>query len=83
MSARKTWERVLGGSRNISFGDFEALLRGFGFVHKRTKGSHAIWAHPRVPRPLVIQSRGGQAKPYQVGQLMSAVEEYGLSLERD
>jgi hypothetical protein len=37
--------------------------------------------HPRVPRPMNVQSAGKDAKPYQVRQLRDIVEEFGLRLE--
>lgn len=83
MTARKTWEKIADGSRNIAFRDFERLLAAFGFACRRTSGSHRIYRHPKVPRPLSIQPRGGQAKPYQVAQFLAMVEECGLTMERE
>jgi len=34
MKARKTWEQILAGSRNVGFKDFETLLAAFGFEHR-------------------------------------------------
>lgn len=62
------------------FSDFERVLLAFGFRHDRTKGSHRIYIHPDVPRPLSVQPRGGEAKPYQIRQFLDMVEEYGLTL---
>jgi hypothetical protein len=39
-------------------------------------GSHYIYSHPKVPRPLSIQSRQREAKPYQILQFLGMVEEY-------
>lgn len=78
---RRTWERILAGSRSLSFREFEALLKAFGFEHARTAGSHRIYVHPRVARPLSVQPRGNDAKPYQVRQFLDMVEEFGLSLD--
>lgn len=83
MSARKTWERMLAGSASIRFTDFERVMVAFGFVHKRTSGSHRIYSHPRVPRPVSAQPRGKDAKPYQMRQFMQTVEEFGLKIEGD
>jgi hypothetical protein len=81
MKARKTWEHILAGSRNVGFRDFETLLAAFGFEHRRTAGSHRIYRHPMATRPLSIQPRRGQAKPYQLRQFLEMVEEFGLTLE--
>jgi hypothetical protein len=80
MNARKTWEKVLGGSRNIRFDDFVRLIEAFGFAHRRTSGSHRIFSHQRATRPLSLQPRNGQAKPYQIAQFLELVEEFGLTL---
>lgn len=46
-------------------------------------GSHHIYAHPRVPDLVNLQDVRGQAKPYQVRQLMRLVELYDLKLEAE
>ena len=63
--------------------DFTGLLVAFGSRHRRTSGSHWIYRHAKVPRPLGIQPRGGQAKPYQIARFLAMVEEYGLTMERE
>jgi predicted RNA binding protein YcfA (HicA-like mRNA interferase family) len=67
----------------VPFESFERLLVAFGFEHRRTRGSHHIYWHPRANRPLSIQSKGGEAKPYQIAQFMAIVEEFGLRMEND
>jgi hypothetical protein len=52
-----------------------------GFELQRVSGSHHIFVHPDVPSPLNLQSVDGQAKPYQVRQLLRLVERYALTLE--
>ena len=69
-------------SRFVAFRDFEAMLREFGFVHRRTGGSHRQYRHPLVPRPLPIQPEGKDAKPYQVRQFMVMVERYGIEVPK-
>ena len=78
--ARKTFDRILAGAKVIPFREFEQLLRAFGFELARTSGSHRIYVHPLVERPLSIQNRAGEAKPYQVRQFLDMVEAYGLTL---
>ena len=65
----------------LAFRDFVALVEAFGFSHARTKGSHRSYIHPRCSRPLVIQPKGKNAKPYQVRQFLDMIEEYGLKRE--
>jgi len=76
----KVFERVMGGRGTISFRDFERLLFALGFAHDRTSESHRIYVHPRVSRPLSVQPRGKDAKPYQVRQLRAMIEEFDLKL---
>ena len=80
-SARKVFDAVLSGSGTINFRDFERLLTALGFRLDRTSGSHRIYLHPRVPRPLSIQPFGKDAKPYQVRQLRDMIREFELRLD--
>lgn len=68
-------------SSSITFRDFERLLLAFGFVYVRQKGSHHSYKHPIAQRMLVVQSRGKDAKGYQVRQFLNMVEEYGLTID--
>ncbi|NOY29240.1 MAG: type II toxin-antitoxin system HicA family toxin [Planctomycetes bacterium] len=81
MKTRKVLEKILGGSRNIRFGDMRGLVEAFGFTLKRVSGSHHIFAHPNVPELVNLQEIGGQAKSYQIRQFLKLVEEYNLRLE--
>lgn len=78
-------EKVLGavlyGRGTIAFRDLERLLLALGFRHARTGGSHRIYVHPRVTRPLSIQPDGKDAKRYQIRQLRDMIVEFGLRLE--
>ena len=75
----KLYAKLLDNPRaSISFRDFEKLLKAFGFEHDRTKGSHKIWVHPNIPRPLPVQPSGKHAKPYQIREFLELVEEHGL-----
>lgn len=62
----------------IAFRDLQRLLKAFGFVHVRTKGSHQIWTHPSLPRPFPIQPSDKDAKQYQVREFLELVEQHGL-----
>jgi len=81
MSARKTLERILSGSRNIRFADMTALVEAFGFHLARIRGSHHIFAHPGIPELVNLQEVEGEAKPYQIRQFLRLVERYHLELE--
>jgi predicted RNA binding protein YcfA (HicA-like mRNA interferase family) len=76
----KVLKRVVEGQGTVSFREFERLLLALGFEHDRTSGSHHIYVHPEVTRPLSVQPRSKDAKPYQVRQLRAMIEEFGLKL---
>lgn len=63
MKARKIYEKLLAGSRNIRFDDLCKVVESFGYRLDRVSGSHHIFEHPRATRPLNLQSVRGQAKP--------------------
>ncbi len=52
-----------------------------GFDLKRVSGSHHIYAHPEVAELVNLQEVDGEAKPYQVRQVMRLVERYALGLK--
>jgi predicted RNA binding protein YcfA (HicA-like mRNA interferase family) len=77
------WERLLAGElRNVGFTEFCRLIEAFGFELRRISGSHHIYRHPQVPRPVSLQPREREAKPYQIRQFLEIVEEFGLTMER-
>jgi hypothetical protein len=81
MKPRKVYEKILAGSRNVRFEDICRLAEGFAFRLDRVSGSHHIYRH-RVGLMLNLQpDRNGQAKFYQVRQLLELVEEKGLTLQ--
>ena len=80
MKARKIYEKILAGSRNIRFADFRKVAAAFGYRLDRTRGSHHIYEHPQATRPLNLQNDHGQAKPYQIRQFLRDVEEFQLTM---
>jgi predicted RNA binding protein YcfA (HicA-like mRNA interferase family) len=78
---RRLLLRILNGSKNISFQDFQSLVAGYGFRLRRIAGSHHIYSHPDIPDGLNLQPARGKAKMYQVRQLLDLVEEYNLHLD--
>lgn len=60
-----------------------ALAKALGFEHVRTEGSHHILAHRDVPELLNLQDVRGEAKAYQLGQLLELVERYNLALDEE
>jgi predicted RNA binding protein YcfA (HicA-like mRNA interferase family) len=78
---KRTFEAVVRGQGVISFNDFQRLLDKLGFRVDRISGSHHIYLHPKIPRPMNVQRVGKDAKPYQVRQLRAIIEEFGLKLD--
>jgi hypothetical protein len=68
---------------NVSFSDAKRLIEALGFQELRVKGSHHVFGHPGIVEQLNLQERGGQAKPYQLRQLISLVRQYDLSIKED
>jgi len=82
LKPKKLLGRLLAGQlRNVTFADFRRLVEAFGFREHRASGSHAVYVHPSVQEHLNLQPRRGEAKPYQIRQFLSLVEEYNLALE--
>ena len=62
----------------LRFHEFCTLLEQSGFVRRRQKGSHIIYAHPKDPHPLPVQEgKSGKAKPYQGKQFRAILDQVG------
>ena len=82
MNRRRLLQRILQGSlQNVSFSDFVNLLEGLGFREVRIRGSHCHFRHPSVPDIVTLQPVNGQAKPYQIRQIVRRIHSYNLRLE--
>jgi predicted RNA binding protein YcfA (HicA-like mRNA interferase family) len=83
MDERKLLIRLARGElANVAFGDVRRVMEGLGFELRRLSGSHHVFAHPDIPELINLQSVRGQAKPYQLRQLMRLVERYDLRLRQ-
>jgi len=81
MRKRKLLQKILSGSKNIRFSEAVSCAEMFGFKLDRIAGSHHIFLHPDVPELLNLQNVKGQAKPYQIKQLLQIIERYNLQME--
>ncbi len=82
MNRKKLLARLSRGHlQNVPFPDLVSLLAGFGFRLVRVQGSHHLFAHPRVPQLANLQEVRGEAKPYQIRQVLRLIERYNLGLE--
>lgn len=82
MRPRELFRRLQQGHlANIRFRDAQRLAEGFGFRLIRVRGAHHIYRHPDLPAIINLQEVRGEAKAYQIRQLLVLVERYRLSLE--
>ncbi len=82
MNRRKLLKKLAQGDyRNVPFMDMVSLITGFGFILRRTRGSHHIFSHPDLPELINLQDVAGEAKPYQIRQFLRLIEKYNINLE--
>ena len=72
---KKLLNRALNNPKNISFGEFQTLLRTAGWIFDHQKGSHQIWYSPDRRRLPIQETRNGKAKSYQVEQFLKQYQE--------
>ena len=65
---------------NIRFTELRALLFHLGFS-ERIRGSHHLFDKDGIMEIVNLQSKGGQAKPYQVRQVRHLILNYKLGKE--
>ena len=75
---KKFLQKLLFGSKNIRFSEFQSIIKNFGFRLDRVSGSHHIYIHPDVPELINLQNVKGKVKPYQVKQFLALVERHDL-----
>lgn len=83
MRPRRLLKRILVAPHNVRFRDVLGLAKAFGFQVERIDGSHHILTHPDIPELLNLQEVKGEAKPYQVRQLLQLIERHNLTLGED
>ena len=81
MNKRKLLWKLISGSRNIRFNEAKTIAEAFGFRLDRISGSHHIFLHPDLPELVNLQNVKGEAKAYQVKQLLKIIEKYSLDIE--
>lgn len=82
MKPRRLLRRLSQGAlHNVAISDMIDLTEAPGFHLDRVSGSHHIFSHPDLAEILNLQSVRGEAKPYQVRQLLRIVEKHNLTLE--
>lgn len=81
MNRKRLLQKILMGSQNVRFNDLVSLIEALGFGLDRVNGSHHIFKHPDVQELVNLQDVRGEAKPYQVRQVVELIEAYGLTLD--
>lgn len=73
-SIEKTLEQARASPSSIGFADLRRLCEHF-FGAPRHSGSHLVFKTPWPGDPRInIQNRLGKAKPYQVKQVLAAID---------
>ena len=80
MNPRKLLLKALQSPYNLRFAEACSLAEAFGFRLSRIGGRHHIYVHPAIPELLNLQEVQGQAKAYQVRQLLRLVERHNLGI---
>jgi hypothetical protein len=80
VNPRKLLQRALQSPNNFRFADACTPAEAFGFRLARVSGSHHLYAHPTIPELINLQEIHGQAKPYQIRQLLQLVERHDLEI---
>ena len=70
----KLLERARNSPADLRFTEVCQLAECYGFVLDRQGGSHRIYKRPRWPHVMNFQNWKGKAKPYQVRQLLNAID---------
>jgi hypothetical protein len=79
--AHRILEKAQRTPSGLRFREAQALAQAAGFHLTRVTGSHRIFTHQSLPELLNLQDVRGQAKAYQVRQLLSLIERYNLRIE--
>ena len=80
MNPRKLLRKAIASPQGLRFEEACALAAAFGFRLSRVRGGHHVFVHPDVRQLVNLQDVHGQAKPYQVRQLLDLVERYNLMI---
>lgn len=77
--AKDLYEKALRNPASLKFRELRRLAEGVGFRLDRIRGSHHVFVHDNPPQwPLSLQDEKGQAKAYQVRQLLARIKEHNL-----
>ena len=81
MNSKKLLERIRKDRNNVRFSDLERLLTDLGFQLDRVNGSHCTYIHAYASNITIQPDQNNQAKNYQLKQVLTMIDIYGLKLE--
>jgi len=67
---QKLLARAIINPKDLSFDEFQTLLRQVGWTLDHQKGSHQIWYSTARYRLPIQEGKSGKAKGYQVDQFL-------------
>ena len=82
--AKKLLGKAKSSPRNFKYSELCALAEAAGYEFRRQNGSHAYYKHPQINSTMNFQpdtKTKCMAKPYQVRQLVNAIEHNDLQLK--
>ncbi len=71
----KLWKKAQQSPQNLTFDEFETLLKYTGWTFSRQKGSHRLWDSPDGQSLPIQPRKDGKAKLYQVQQFLKYQQE--------
>lgn len=79
MKSEKVFLKIIRGDlKNIKFREIQTLVEDFGFKLERISGSHHIYTNQKISAIINIQNSNGEAKPYQIRQIIRLIEKHNL-----
>ena len=79
----KLYEKALNNPKGLRFEELIRLANYAGFTLERQSGSHQKYKNPDIPDMLdqqitISPGKHGEAKPYQVRNLLELIEKHNL-----
>ena len=78
MKRTEIYQELKNNPKNVRYEKICRVVRQFGFIFARQKGSHRIYKRQGVKELLDFQNVQGKVKSYQVKQFLKVVEDYKL-----
>lgn len=80
-SKEKLLQKIRQSQKNVKFIDALKLAESHGFEVDRIRGSHHILKHHDHEEAFLnLQDYNGEAKPYQVKQILKIIDEFELEI---